>query len=52
MSLCFTGNRFDLNGEPCGTVTPEQQEMAKQTLRNINKKYQAKQQAKAVQNTQ
>ena len=51
-SLVKGGDRFDLNGEPCGTVTPEQQEMAKQTLRNINQKYQAKQQAKAVQNTQ
>lgn len=48
-SLVKGGDRFDLNGEPCGAVTPEQQEMAKQTLRNINQKYKTKQQAKAEQ---
>ena len=42
-SLINGGERFDLNGEPCGIVTPEQQEMAKQTLSNMHKKVKNKQ---------
>lgn len=37
------GERFNLNGEPCGVITPEQQTMAKQTLNNMHQKMKRKQ---------
>lgn len=35
------GYRYDLNGEPCGIVTLEQEIMARNTLRNMIKKSKA-----------
>lgn len=47
-SLVKGGDRFDLDGNPCGSVTPEQQEMAKQTLSNLKKNYKPKPKPQAL----
>lgn len=51
-SLIKGGDRFDLDGNPCGTVTPEQQEMAKQTLLNLQKNYKPKSKPQAPEQKQ